>query len=221
MSLEGRAARGPRCGMSFRLDAGVLELCADLDILGDHAAVDDLHVTDQALLSFVVVGCAGVPQCLYCAPGQSDHAGANALHAQQANTVKIVFKDFPLDSKCNANVQNGGPHPSACDAAVAVRLAKAKNRDVALGEWFFSNQPQMTGETVRKAALEVGQVADFDAKYAATVEGVKNDIAFGHSLNVSATPTMFINGVKIAGVLAPQYLEAAINLELRRATGQP
>jgi protein-disulfide isomerase len=141
-------------------------------------------------------------------------------NAQQPNTVKLVFKDFPLDSKCNANVQNGGPHPSACDAAVAVRLAKAKNRDEALGEWLFSNQPEMTAESVRKAAREIGQVTDFDAKYAATVDAVKADIAFGHTLDVNATPTMFINGVKIPGVLAPQYYDQAIAFELQRAAAQ-
>jgi uncharacterized membrane protein/protein-disulfide isomerase len=137
---------------------------------------------------------------------------------QQPGAVRLVLKDFPLDSKCNANVQNGGPHPSACEAAVAVRLAKARNRDEALEDWLFANQPSMTLETVRKAAREIGQVADFQEKYASTIELVKGDIAFGHTLNVSATPTLFINGVKIAGVLAPQYLDQAIAIELQRAT---
>ena len=161
-------------------------------------------------------------QCPYC---RQAYAALKPIidkyNAQQPNTVKLVLKDFPLDSKCNANVQNGGPHPSACEAAVAVRLAKAKNRDEALEAWFFSDhQTEMTSETVRKAAREVGQVTDFDAKYASTIDAVKGDIAFGHTLDVSATPTMFINGVKIAGVLAPQYLDQAIAFELQRATAQ-
>ena len=141
-------------------------------------------------------------------------------NAQQPGAVQLVLKDFPLDSKCNANVQNGGPHPSACEAAVAVRLARAKNRDVALEDWLFDNQPAMTSETVRKAAREIGQVTDFEQKYASTVDLVKGDIDFGHSLNVKATPTLFINGVKIEGVLAPQYLDRAIELELQRATAK-
>jgi protein-disulfide isomerase len=132
--------------------------------------------------------------------------------------VRIALKDFPLDSKCNANVQNGGPHPSACDAAVAVRLAKAKGREDALEAWFFSeHQPEMTPDNVRKWARDIGQVTDFDAKYAATIEAVKSDIAFGHTLQVNATPTMFINGVKIPGVLRSEYYDQAIAIELRRA----
>jgi protein-disulfide isomerase len=158
-------------------------------------------------------------QCPFCKQAYESLRPILAKYnAQQPGAVKLVLKDFPLDSKCNENVQNGGPHPAACEAAVAVRLARAKNRDQALEDWLFANQPAMTSETVRKAAREIGQVTDFQERYASTIELVKGDIAFGHTLNVSATPTLFINGVKIAGVLAPQYLDRAIELELQRAT---
>lgn len=160
-------------------------------------------------------------QCPFCKQAYESLKPILAKYnAQQPGAVKLVLKDFPLDSKCNENVQNGGPHPAACEAAVAVRLARAKNRDQALEDWLFANQPAMTSETVRNAAREIGQVADFQQKYASTIELVKGDIAFGHSLNVSATPTLFINGVKIAGVLAPPYLDRAIELELQRATAK-
>jgi protein-disulfide isomerase len=84
-------------------------------------------------------------------------------------------------------------------------------------EWLFANQEGMTPDTVKKAAREVGQVTDFDAKYTSLLELVKGDVAFGKSLGVQATPTLFINGVRIAGVLAPQYLDQAIALELQKA----
>jgi uncharacterized membrane protein/protein-disulfide isomerase len=160
-------------------------------------------------------------QCPFCKQAYESLKPILAKYnAQQPGTVKLVLKDFPLDSKCNANVQNGGPHPAACEAAVAVRLARAKNRDQALEDWLFANQPSMTSETVRKAAREIGQVTDFQEKYASTIDLVKGDIDFGHSLNVGATPTLFINGVRIAGVLAPPYLDRAIELELQRATAK-
>jgi protein-disulfide isomerase len=160
-------------------------------------------------------------QCPFCKQAYESLKPILAKYnAQQPGAVKLVLKDFPLDSKCNANVQNGGPHPAACEAAVAVRLARAKNRDQALEDWLFANQPSMTSETVRKAAREIGQVTDFQEKYASTIELVKGDIDFGHSLNVGATPTLFINGVRIAGVLAPPYLDRAIELELQRATAK-
>src|SRR5262245_22991454 len=160
-------------------------------------------------------------QCPYCKQAYvSLKPIIDKYNAQQPNTVRLVLKDFPLDSKCNTSVQNGGPHPFACEAAVAVRLAQTKGKEQALEDYLFANQEAFSSDNIRKWAREVGQVTDFDAKYAATIEDVKGDIAFGHTLQVNATPTMFINGVKVAGVLAPQYLDKAIDLELQRANAQ-
>jgi uncharacterized membrane protein/protein-disulfide isomerase len=160
-------------------------------------------------------------QCPFCKQAYDTLKPILAKYnAEQPGAVRLVLKDYPLDSKCNPNVQNGGPHPSACEAAVAVRLAKARNRDEALAEWLFANQPSMTSETVRKAAREIGQVTDFQEKYAATIELVKGDIAFGKTLNVSGTPNMFINGVKVSGALEPQFMARAIALELQRANAK-
>jgi uncharacterized membrane protein/protein-disulfide isomerase len=138
--------------------------------------------------------------------------------AQQPGSVKFVLKDYPLDSECNVNVAGGGPHPSACEAAVAVRLAQRQNRLEAMEEWLFANQPSLTPPVVRQAARDVGQITDFDAKYAFTLDLVKGDIALGHQLGVRSTPTLFINGVKFEGVLAPQYFDQAIAYELKHAT---
>jgi uncharacterized membrane protein/predicted DsbA family dithiol-disulfide isomerase len=140
--------------------------------------------------------------------------------AQQPGSVKFVLKDYPLDSECNVNVTGGGPHPSACEAAVAVRLAQARNRMDAMEEWLFNNQPSLTPPVVRQAAHDVGQVNDFEAKYAFTLELVKGDIALGHQLGVKSTPTLFINGVKFEGVLAPQYFDQAIAYELKHAAAK-
>lgn len=157
-------------------------------------------------------------QCPYCR--QAFYAYKPILQkyeAQQPGAVKFVLKDYPLDSECNVNVAGGGPHPSACEAAVAVRLAQSRNRVEAMEEWLFANQPSLTPPVVRQAARDVGQINDFEAKYAFTLDLVKGDIALGHQLGVRSTPTLFINGVKFEGVLAPQYFDQAIAYELKRA----
>ena len=158
-------------------------------------------------------------QCPYCR--QAFYAYKPILQkyeAQQPGAVKFVLKDYPLDSECNVNVAGGGPHPSACEAAVAVRLAQSRNREEAMEEWLFANQPSLTPPVVRQAARDVGQINDFEAKYAFTLDLVKGDIALGHQLGVRSTPTLFINGVKFEGVLAPQYFDQAIAYELKRAS---
>jgi protein-disulfide isomerase len=135
--------------------------------------------------------------------------------AQYPGAVKVVLKDFPLNSMCNP--ASSMVHPSACDAAVAVRLARQHNRGPEMEEWFYTHQPTMTPPTVREAAKTVGLVTDFDAKYAATLELVKADVALGNQLNIRSTPTFFINGVKVEGEWAPQYFDQAIAYELQHA----
>ncbi len=82
-------------------------------------------------------------------------------------------------------------------------------------DWLFANQPAMTPETVKNAALTVGQVKDFDARFTATLELVKGDIAQGAQLKISGTPTFFMNGMRLPGLRA-EFFDAAIAWELRR-----
>jgi protein-disulfide isomerase len=155
-----------------------------------------------------------------CPPCRNSHMAYKPIltkfQAEQAGAVRYELKDYPLDAECNANVTNT-IHPSACEAAVAVRLARTHNREDAMIEWIFANQPSLTPELVRQAARDVGQVTDFEAKYAPTLELVKADIALGKQLGVSATPTFFINGLKIDGALPVQYFQQAIEYELQHA----
>jgi protein-disulfide isomerase/uncharacterized membrane protein len=159
-------------------------------------------------------------QCPACG---SSHAAYKPILEKYAKSnpgeVRVVLKDYPLNPQCNANLTTM-LHPGACDAAVAVRLARLNNRAEAMEEWLYGNQATLTPETVRQAAREVGQVTDFEAKYASTLEAVKADIAYGKQLAVRSTPTFFINGVKVEGAMAPQFFDQAIAYELQHAKAQ-
>jgi protein-disulfide isomerase len=133
--------------------------------------------------------------------------------------VRVVMKDYPLSPKCNPNL-NQELHGGACEAAVAVRLARRHSKAEALEDWLYTNQKAMTPESVRKAAREIGQVTDFDEQYASTLESVKSDIAYGKQLAVRSTPTFFINGIKVEGAWAPQFFDQAIAYELQHAPGK-
>lgn len=136
--------------------------------------------------------------------------------AEAPGKVRFVSKDYPIDPECNRNTPGGG-HFAACEAAVAVRLAREHNRAEALEDWLFANQPMLTPEAVKRAAREIGGVTDFDARYAGVLEQVRADIALGGLLNVRATPTFFINGVRIEGGLQAPYFDAIIAHELKKA----
>jgi uncharacterized membrane protein/protein-disulfide isomerase len=153
-------------------------------------------------------------QCPPCRQSYMDYKNIwSKYESSNPGEVKLVLKDFPLDSECNSNVQQT-LHPAACEAAVGARLAKEHNRQHEFEEWVFTNQPTITPETVKQAARDVGQVPNFDARYPAILEQVKADIAYGRTLGVRSTPTFFINGVKIEGALPVVYFDQAIAYEL-------
>jgi uncharacterized membrane protein/predicted DsbA family dithiol-disulfide isomerase len=136
--------------------------------------------------------------------------------AEHPGQVKLVLKDYPLNRDCNDAIGQT-IHPAACDAAVAVRLAQQHNKTEAMEEWLYTHQPSLTPPSVRQAARDVGQVTDFDAKYQSTLALVKGDVMLGRQLQVKSTPTFFINGVKLEGMLPPQYFDQAIAYELAHA----
>ena len=138
--------------------------------------------------------------------------------------VRLVMRDFPLDPRCNDGLPSG-PHGSACEAAVAARLAREVGVDEArrMDEWLYSNQEAMTPETVAAALADVAGIdaGQLEARYDEVVEQVKADIAAGAMIPVEATPTYIVNGVLIKGGLEPPFFDQAIALELARATATP
>jgi uncharacterized membrane protein/protein-disulfide isomerase len=129
--------------------------------------------------------------------------------------VRVVLKDYPLNPACNPGVAQL-MHPAACDAAVAVRLARKNNREEAMEDWLYTHQTGMSSASVKQAAKDIGGITDFDAQYASTIASVKADAALGKQLGIRSTPTFFINGVKVEGMWAPQFFDQAIAFELQR-----
>jgi uncharacterized membrane protein/protein-disulfide isomerase len=158
-------------------------------------------------------------QCPACGHSYTSYKPILAKYeAQEPGAVRMVLRDYPLHSDCNPN--SSALHPAACHAAVAARLAREHNRGQEMEDWLYTNQAGMTPESVKQAARDVGQVPDFDAKYAATLELVKADVALGTQLDIRSTPTFFINGVKVEGEWATEYFDQAIAYELQHPPAQ-
>ena len=129
--------------------------------------------------------------------------------------VKMVVKDYPLDPACNAGTPQG-QHLGACEAAVAVRLARERGRGDQMEEWIYQNQANMSRAVARQGAREIGRVTNFEERYPSVIELIKGDIALGTQLRVTGTPTFYINGVKLPGLRA-EFFNAAIEYELKQA----
>jgi protein-disulfide isomerase len=157
-------------------------------------------------------------QCPGCGQTFRDYKPVLAKWAKQApGKVKFITRDYPLERQCNQFVGRD-LHLGACEAAVAVRLAREKGKADAMEEWLYANQPAMNPDTVKKAAASVGGVTDFDARFASTLELVKADVAQGAQLKIGGTPTFFMNGMQLPG-LRGEFFDAAIAWELRRVSG--
>jgi uncharacterized membrane protein len=152
-------------------------------------------------------------QCPSCRQTYMEYKGILAKY-QNNPKVRFVTMDFPLDSECNT----AGIHGSACEAAAAVRMAKAKGKGAEMEEYLFSNQEKFTPTWVKDAAKQVAGITDFDTEYPKVLEQVKADAALGRQLDVQATPTFFINGLKINGGFRPVFFEAVIEHELKKGS---
>jgi protein-disulfide isomerase len=126
--------------------------------------------------------------------------------------VRVIFKNYPLESV----------HPWAHAAAVAGRCVYQQG-DPAFWkfyDWIYQNQDDITGDNLNSKVLawagensvdtvKLGQCLDTKA----TEPEVNRSIAEGRELGINGTPTLFINGRKIGGLMWPD-LQLVINKEL-------
>ena len=160
-------------------------------------------------------------QCPSCAQTYRDYKPVVArFNAQYPGAVKVVQKDFPLETECNSGIGRD-LHAASCEAAAASRAARARGRGDAMDDWLYANYQLLTPAAVRQAVAEVGGVTDFDAQYRSLLASIKGDVALATVLGVKVTPTFFINGVKLEGALPVPYFELALQLELKKAGKTP
>jgi len=155
-------------------------------------------------------------QCPHCRQKYLEIKPILDKYAGRPKDVTLLLKHWPISPACNPGVSTN-VHPSACDAAAAVVMARRKGTADALIDWFFTHQDEMTPATVRRAASEIGKIPDFDAQYARAIQEVKTDVALGSALGVNSTPSFFINARRLpGGGLAAQLFAALLDLEVAR-----
>lgn len=156
-------------------------------------------------------------QCPACGQTYMNYKGILAKYAaERPGAVKMIAKDYPLEPECNANVPTV-VHQAACEGAAAVRMATLRGKREAMEEWLYSHQPTLTPAIVREAARDIAQITDFDARYPTVLAGIRGDVDFARQIGIRVTPTFFIDGVRVEGGLRPEYFDAAIRLELKKA----
>ena len=132
-------------------------------------------------------------QCPFCgvvAPDLHDLASA-------VPDLRVIFKQYPLDNTCNPNIHRKF-HEYSCKAAVATECARQQGRFWELNRLFFLNQESLDDEAIPYMAKQVGlDMAAFETcrQGAEALQSVVTDIQHATALNVSGTPSLFVQGL--------------------------
>lgn len=145
-------------------------------------------------------------ECPYCQRAQEV---LHRLQAEFPETVRFVFKDFPLRS-----------HPNALPAALAARCAGAQDRYWEYHDLLFVAQPAFARDELigyaRRLGLDVPAFTGcLDTERFR--DAVLADQREGREAGVRATPTFFINLRKVEGALPIEEFRTAIRQALRDA----
>src|SRR5688500_16202599 len=128
------------------------------------------------------------------------------LEKEFPGTFVYETRDLPLEPECGLQMN----HAMACEAAAAVRMARAKGKHREMETWLFTNQSfDMTRDQVKTALNQIAQVDDFDAQYPKMLVPIRADVQQAIRLGVTGTPTFYLNGIKVTS-LRPSFLDAAV-----------
>ena len=128
--------------------------------------------------------------------------------------VHMYYKQFPLTSI----------HPWSKAAAIASRCVLRQNADEfwKYHDWVFQNQGEINEDNLKQKVLGWAQeektldalqlTSCMDSR--ATEAEVDKDIADGRALKVDSTPTLFINGRRIASAAEWPMLQTIIDYEI-------
>ena len=147
-------------------------------------------------------------QCPYCSKAV---AQINATLKAYPNDVRLIFKQYPLVDA----------HPAAAISAAASLAAHEQGKFWPMHDVLFANRPKLSRQSILAWAKEMGLdmkrfTADLDSD--AIRKAVLRDQADGDTAGVEGTPTLFLNGQKYNGDLAPDAIKPVIDGELKRLT---
>lgn len=142
-------------------------------------------------------------QCPYCSRAAT---ATNEIIEKYGDKVRVVFRHFPLSF-----------HKEAHLASQAALAANEEGKFWEFHDLMFENQRALGRADLEKYAEKLGlnmkkfKKALDDGTYKAQVDA---DLALGKQVNVSGTPTMFINGKRAANSTAADALSKEIDAAL-------
>lgn len=145
-------------------------------------------------------------ECPYCAKATEVMRSLRELYPSQ---VKVVYLDFPLER-----------HPFAKVAAEAAHCMHQQGHFWAYHDLLYDNIGAVDRTMLGEFANRVGgnrKAFDRCMKAGTSKKWVERSMAQARRLGLNATPSIFINGVKLLGLLPLPLLQRIVDKELQRA----
>jgi len=140
-------------------------------------------------------------ECPFC---RRSFPTIRALAEEFNQDVRYIYRDFPIESI----------HPNARVAALAGYCATKQGLFWPLHDKMFQNQETLSQTAILGYANQVGIDSQSFASCLGSQEAsaeVNQDIADGQAAGVLGTPTWFINGIRLAGVIPEEVFREIIN----------
>lgn len=153
-------------------------------------------------------------QCPYCkVTAENIEAAINKVGPSK---VLFVYRNYPLDAQCNANIGGSG-HRKACLFAEASRCAGQQGKFWEMKAWafgFIEADPSVldagtSSEALTQQAQKIGlDVPSFDScmKSDVELEKIRDDIRVATQLGIQGTPMVFVNNRHYEGPRSPDDL---------------
>lgn len=139
------------------------------------------------------------------------------VRAEYGDMVQIVFKDYPLDKKCNRYITMS-VHADACVAHAGAFCAAEQQNFWSMYNLLWSIKERLlTVYHVRSYAKKIGlDVEEYDRCISSGryLETLRTTIDEGMKLKVMGTPTVFVNGKRLGGSVPLKRLEWIVDWEL-------
>lgn len=132
----------------------------------------------------------------------------DAVLAAYPGKVKLVFKEFPLDT-----------HSQAAIAAAAAIAAFHQGKFWEMHDAMFAHRRELTLDNIRVLAKGVGldmQRFNADLPSEAVKKAVIKDMEDGDKAGVEGTPSIYIDGQKYNGSLELAAIKPVIDAELKK-----
>ena len=146
-------------------------------------------------------------QCPYCAAAVPQ---INALLKAYPSQVKLIFKQFPLETHSQADL-----------AAAAAIAAQKQGKFWPLHDAMFANRDDLSRNNLLLLAKQTGMDMNrFETDIDSTEvrETVVRDVQDGNRAGVDGTPTIFINGQKYNGPITVETLKPILDAQLKQPT---